>query len=68
MAIRETYSNFGYYQMFGAAEYAEVEMPASGELSSISLDMRGYEAATIIINIGSCDVNGSESCVRFIGF
>lgn len=64
MPNRETYSNFGYYQMFGAAEYAAAEMPASGELSSISVDTRGFDAVTIIINVGSCDVKGSESCMR----
>ena len=42
MSLRETYSNFGYYEMFGAAEYAAAEMPASGELSSISVDMQGF--------------------------
>lgn len=64
MPNRETYSNFGYYEMFEAAEYAAAEMPASGELSSISVDLRGFDAATIIINVGSCDVNGSESCMK----
>jgi hypothetical protein len=64
MAVRETYSNFGYYQMFGAAEYAAAEMPASGELSSISIDTRGYEAVTIIVNVGSCDVENSASCMQ----
>lgn len=64
MAIRDGYSNFGYYEMFGAAEYAAAEMPASGELSSISVDTRGFETATIIINIGSCDVGDSASCMR----
>lgn len=63
MSLRETYSNFGYYEMFGAAEYAAAEMPASGELSSISVDMQGFEAATIIINVGSCDVADSGSCM-----
>lgn len=64
MSLRETYSNFGYYEMFEAAEYAAAEMPASGELSSISVDMQGFEAATIIINVGSCDVADSGSCMR----
>lgn len=64
MSIRDQYSNFGYYQMFGAAEYAAAEMPASGELSSVSVDTRGFETATIIVNIGSCEVLGSQSCMR----
>ena len=64
MSVRETYSDFGYYTMFGAAEYATAEMPASGELSSISVDTQGFDAATIIINVGSCDVLGSQSCMR----
>jgi len=64
MAVRENYSEFGYYVMFGAAEYAAAEMPGSGELSSISVDTRGFEATTLIINVGSCEVLGSQSCMR----
>jgi len=68
MSVRETYSDFGYYQMFGAAEYATAEIAASGDLSSLSVDTQGYDAVTVIINIGSCDTadSGSAMTIRFL--
>jgi hypothetical protein len=63
MAIREQYSDHGYYEMFGALQYGEAEMPTGGILSSLSVDTQGFDAVTVIINIGSCDVSDSASCV-----
>jgi len=61
MAVREDYSNFKWFEMFEAEDYGEGLI--SGELSSLSVDTRGYEAVTLMINIGSLTVVSIQSCM-----
>lgn len=61
--VRDGYSNFKFFEMLEPSEYAAAVMPASGELSSISMDTQGYDTATIIINVGSATFADSGSCM-----
>jgi len=60
---RDGYSNFKFFEMLAPITYSTAAIPASGELSSVSLDTQGYETATIIINIGSCLVASNQSAM-----
>lgn len=66
MAVRENYSNFKWFEMFEAEDYSSANMHTDGTCSSLSVDTQGYEAVTIMINVGSAAVLDSGSCMRVV--
>jgi hypothetical protein len=64
MALRDGYSSFKFFEMFPASHWGRPDIPfGSNEQSSYSIDTRGYETVTFIVNVGSCDVDGPTSAM-----
>jgi hypothetical protein len=53
MAIRDSYSNFGFFEMLTAGTYNENITGAGGSASGTAVDTRGFETAIIQIIVGS---------------
>lgn len=62
--IRENYSNFGYYNAFGA----EVTSDAAGAQNGITIDLQGFNAATVVLNITSYCSAGANGAGDYVVF
>ena len=60
---RDLYSNFGFLQALPPLIYHSGTFPAGGEISGPSIDCRGYDGLTFVIEAGDVDVSQATSLV-----